>query len=88
MASSAQIAVPTGATATKLIDSAGYSPGDSLLLFNTGTVTVLLGGSGVTTSNGFRGLDAGATLGINASESVYGVVSGATAGSVDVLRVS
>jgi len=89
MARSAQVAVPIGATATKL-DAAEVNDryaGNTLVVKNTGTVEVAVGGENVTTANGFR-LVVGATLTVEvAVEDIYGVVAGATAGAVDVLRV-
>lgn len=90
MANSAQIAIPTGATATSLIPSHTVADaslnGDTLLIQNTGTVVVYVGGSGVTTSNGFP-LAVGATMGADVAEDLFGVVSGGTAGAVATLRV-
>lgn len=92
MAETAQIAVPVGATPVMLnaTDSGDRLPGNTLVLFNTGTVTVGLGGSDVSSTNMWRALVAGAYLSIDLAEGelLYGLVpSGGTAGAVDVLRV-
>lgn len=91
MANSLHLVVPVGATATKLAApgvGSGVTVGDTYVFFNSGTVTVLLGGPDVSTTNGFRGLVAGASLAIDVLEDIFGVVSGATAGAVDVLRAA
>lgn len=90
MARSAQLAVAVGATATKLeaVEVNDRFAGDTLVLTNKGTVDVLLGGSNVTTANGWRGLPVGATLVIDSADDLFAVVAGATAGAVDVLRVN
>lgn len=91
MANSTQVTVATGATPTRLAADAALGTdlagGNTLVLFNAGTVTVYIGGSDVSTTNGFRALVAGSTLSIDVDSDLYGVVSGATAGAVDVLRV-
>lgn len=90
MANSAQITVATGATATKLAaDAPGgdSTMGNTLVLTNKGAVDVILGGSDVSTANGWRGLAIGQTLILDVAEDLYGVVAGSTVGAVDVLRV-
>ncbi len=87
MANSAQVTVTT--TATKLAApgvGSGNVKGDTLLLFNAGASTVLLGGEDLTTGNGFGGLVAGATVGLDVNEDVYGIVASGTC-AVHVLRV-
>lgn len=90
MANSAQIAIPIGATATSLIPSHTVADaslnGDTLVIQNTGTVVVYVGGTAVSTSIGFP-LAVGATMVLDVAEDLFGVVSGSTAGAVAVLRV-
>lgn len=90
MASSAQIAVPTGAAPVQLAASAAAGsdriPGNTLAISNTGTVIAYIGGEDVSTANGFP-LPVGAVLVIDVAEHLYAVVSGAEAGAVAVLRV-
>jgi hypothetical protein len=89
MASSAQLTVAIGASPTRLAadSSSDNTMGNTLVLTNTGTVAVILGGPDVSTSNGWRGLAVGSTLILDVAEDLYAVVSGSTAGAVDVLRV-
>lgn len=87
MASSAQLPVATGATPTRLSTGASrLSDGGRLLLTNTGSVDVILGGADVSTANGWRGLVVGATLVLDCLEDLYAVVAGDDAGAVDVMR--
>lgn len=92
---SAQIAIPFGATAVDLLANLSHAGdvtvGDTVVLFNSGTVTVLLGDSGVASGTGFRALTAGAVLSLDlkSGDTLYGLVpTGSTNGAVDVLRVA
>lgn len=92
---SAQIAIPFGATAVDLLVNLSHAGdvtvGDTVVLFNSGTVTVLLGDSTVASGTGFRALVAGATLAIDlkTGDTLFGLVpTGSTNGAVDVLRVA
>lgn len=91
MTDSAQIAVPAGTTPVALIPAGTDSTaGNTIALFNPGTVTVGLGGAGVTAASMFRALAPGATLVIDlaSADVLFGLVpTGTTAGAVDVLRV-
>lgn len=90
MARSARINVPVGPP-VRLDDISGEADreyGVSLLVFNTGTGVVELGGGDISATNSFRGLTAGATAGVDLSEgeAFYARVD-TVAGSVDILRV-
>lgn len=87
-------AVTVATTATRL-DTAAASDtsgaGQSIALYNASSVSIFVGGSDVTTANGFT-LAAGASLSIDldrwggAEEGLYGIVAAATA-EVRVLEV-
>lgn len=83
--------VTVGTTATALAtESASSGTGSSglFLLYNRGTVSVFIGGSGVTTTAGFE-VDAGETvsaLEVALGETLYGIVASGTC-RVDVLRL-
>ena len=71
--------VSVATTATKLNLPDDPNLGLSVALYNAGAATVFVGGSGVTTSNGFP-LAAAGTLSIDlaAGEEIYGIVATGT----------
>jgi hypothetical protein len=90
MASSKQITVAAGTTATRLVTTNGTDndpDGNTVVLTNKGAVDVLLGGEDVTAATGWRGLAVGATLVLDVTEDLYALGAGAAASAVDILRV-
>lgn len=77
-------AVSVGTTATRLdstTDESDYVAGQSLAVYNNGAVTVYLGGSDVTTSNGAP-VAAGAwgpSFDLEGQHPLYGIVASGTA---------
>jgi hypothetical protein len=88
----ARFAVPTGATNTPLDLRAATGvdkhEGDSILVKNSGAVTVGLGGEAMDDTNSFP-LEAGAAIGVDLGRGdvLYARVAGGTAGQVAVLAV-
>jgi hypothetical protein len=72
--------VTVGVTATKLVDESQAVAGFKADLKNIGAATVFIGGSGVTTSNGYE-IPAGGTYTWSPSEpgeALYGIVATGT----------
>jgi hypothetical protein len=91
MANTARQAITHGSTATRLAADPlvpdGIS-GDTLVLKNSGTVDCYLGGSDVTTSNGWP-FPVAAVLVLDVAEHLYALVqSGNTDGEISVLRAN
>lgn len=88
MARSAQIAVPAGGQAVRVVAS-GADPDtsytDTMMIQNTGTVIVELGGSDVASNNAYP-LAAGEAIGVTVGPTgLFARVPGATAGVLAVL---
>lgn len=67
--------ITVNATATVIV--ALNSSRNSVAIANTGSVTVYVGDANVTTANGFP-IAAGASLGLNTTSAVYGIVATGT----------
>lgn len=92
---SVQVTIPFGATAVDLLAGLSHlgdvTVGDTVVLFNAGTVTVLLGDSTVASGTGSRVLTAGAVLSLDlkGGDTLYALVpTGSTNGAIDILRVA
>lgn len=76
-------AVTVTTTATRLDttdDTADHIVGQSLVFYNNGSVTVYLGGSDVTTSNGFPIAAGSSSPGLNdTAEAWYGITASSSA---------
>lgn len=79
--SSAAVSVTTSATALDQTDTSenGSQFGQSLLLRNNGSQTVYLGGSAVSTANGYPlGVGEEKAVRLDSSEKIYGIVAATT----------